>query len=97
MLTLSTTIFADSWHHDGPGWWIVFVPLFWIAVVGGILLLLRSRGGWGPPRAVAGHRETALDVLDARYARGEIDDDEYRARREVLTGHGVPPGDAPRG
>jgi putative membrane protein len=96
MLTLSTTIFADTWHHDGPGWWIVFVPLLWIAVIGGIVLLLRSRGGWGPPR-VAGHRETALDVLDARYARGEIDDDEYRARRSVLTGHGVPPGDGSGG
>jgi uncharacterized membrane protein len=26
-------------------------------------------------------------VLDARYARGEIDDDEYRKRRSVLTDH----------
>ena len=71
-----------------PGWWIVFVPLFWIVVIGAIVLLLRSRGGWGPPR-VAGHRESALDVLDARYARGEIDDDEYGKRRSVLTGHGL--------
>jgi putative membrane protein len=92
MQTLSTTIFADAWHHDGPGWWIVFVPLFWLVILGGLVLLLRSRGGWGPPR-VGGHRETALDVLDARYARGEIDDDEYRKRRSVLTGQGVPPGD----
>ena len=91
MQTLSTTIFA-AWHHDGPGWWIVFVPLFWIAVIGGIVLLLRSRGGWGAPREYS-HRETALDVLDGRYARGEIDDDEYRKRRSVLTGQGVPPGD----
>ena len=49
MQTLSTTIFA-AWHHDGPGPWIVFVPLFWIVVIGGIVLLLRSRGGWGPPQ-----------------------------------------------
>jgi putative membrane protein len=89
MQTLSTTIFANAWHHDGPGWWIVL--LFWIVVIGGIVLLLRSRGGWGPPRA-AGHRDSALDVLDARYARGEIDIDEYRERRSVLTGHGVGPG-----
>jgi hypothetical protein len=68
MPTLATTIFANAWHHDGSGWWIVF-PLFWILLVGAIVLLLRSRGGWGPPRAAAGHRETALDVLDGRYAR----------------------------
>jgi putative membrane protein len=83
MHILSTTILADSWHHDGPGWWIVFVPLFWLVVIGGIVLLLRSRGGWGPPGA-GGQRETALDVLDARYARGEIDEDEYHQRRSVL-------------
>jgi putative membrane protein len=92
MHILATTIFADSWHHDGPGWWIVFVPLFWIAVIGGLVLLLRSRGGWGPPRA-AGHRESALDVLEGRYARGEIDVDEYRERRRVLTEHGERPSD----
>jgi putative membrane protein len=81
----STAILADSWHHDGPGWWIVFVILFWILVIGSIVFLLRSRGGWGPPR-VQVERESALDVLDARYARGEIDADEYRERRSVLAG-----------
>jgi putative membrane protein len=91
MQTLATTILAD-WHHDGPGWWIVF-PLLWLALIaGGLVLLVRSGGGWGPPRA-AGHRESALDVLDARYARGEIDVDEYRERRSVLTGHEESPGD----
>jgi putative membrane protein len=88
MQILSTTIFADTWHHDGPGWWIVFVPLFWIVVIGGVVLLLRSRGGWGPPR-FASDRESALDVLDGRYARGEIDADEYHERRSVLTGKAV--------
>jgi putative membrane protein len=86
MQALSTTIFA-AWHHDGPGWWIVFVPLFWIVVLGSLVWLLRSRGGWGPPRGDS-HRETALEVLDGRYARGEVDDDEYRKRRSVLSGHG---------
>jgi uncharacterized membrane protein len=58
--------------------------------------VLRSRGGWGPPRDHS-HRETALDVLDGRYARGEIDDDEYGKRRSVLTGHGVGRRDSPAG
>jgi putative membrane protein len=84
-------VFAD-WHHDGHGWWIVFVPLFWIAVITGLVLLVRARGGWGPPRIV-GHRESALEVLDRRYAQGEIDIDEYRERRSVLTDHPERPGD----
>jgi putative membrane protein len=83
MQLLSTAILADSWHHDGPGWWIVFVLLFWALVIGSVVFVLRSRGGWGPPRAQV-DRETALDVLDTRYARGEIDADEYRERRSVL-------------
>ena len=90
-MQLLTTVFAD-WHHDGPGWWIVFVPLFWILVIGGLFFLLRSRGGWGPPRVVAGSRETPLEALDRRYAQGEIDLDEYRERRAVLSERDAPDG-----
>jgi putative membrane protein len=81
---LSTVSVLADWHHDGPGWWIVFVPLFWILVIGGIVLLLRSRGPWGPPQ-FAGHRETALEVLERRYAQGEIGLEEYQERRAVLS------------
>jgi len=28
---------------------------------------------------------TASDILDSRYARGELSDDDYRARRDTLT------------
>ena len=34
------------------------------------------------PRA----RSSARDILDERYARGELSDDEYRQRRDVLHG-----------
>ena len=27
-----------------------------------------------------------MEILDERYARGEIDDEEYQARKAVLTG-----------
>jgi putative membrane protein len=83
MHSFATTILANAWHDDGPGWWIVFVPLFWIVVIGGLIWVLRTRGPWGPPRAFA-HRETALDALDRRYALGDIGVDEYRERRSVL-------------
>ena len=64
----------------GVLWMLVLVALtVWAAVVITRALLPRSERGQG-----AAH-DDALDVLRARYARGEIDEDEYRARRETLT------------
>ncbi|MBW1989834.1 MAG: SHOCT domain-containing protein [Deltaproteobacteria bacterium] len=55
---------------------------------------LARRGGKG---AAAGlpRGETARDILDKRYARGEISAEEYRNMKEVLSGkepsHKPPP------
>lgn len=38
----------------------------------------------GPARAPQGH--DAAQILDQRFARGEIDADEYQARRKLLRG-----------
>lgn len=78
------------WGH-GWGWagWVLFVVLtvvFWAAVITAIVLAIRYAGGarnsgsapppYGPP-----HPE---DVLAERFARGEIDEDEYRRRVMLL-------------
>jgi putative membrane protein len=70
-----------AWDGDGPGWWIVFVPLFWFLVIFGIVLLVRGR--WGPPWSGRG-RETAIEVLERRFAEGELSLEQYRERRSVL-------------
>ena len=70
------------WDGDGPGWWIVLVPLFWFLVILGIVLLVRSRG-WGPRWSVPG-RETGIEVLERRFAEGELSLEQYRERRSVL-------------
>lgn len=55
--------------------------LFWGAlVVAGVYFIWRR-----PPQASTG--SSAEDVLAERYARGEIDAEEYRRRREVLREH----------
>jgi putative membrane protein len=87
VLTLAATI-GDlipiaHWDGDAPGWWIVFVPLFWFLVIFGIVLLVRARGGSGPPWSGRG-RETGIEVLERRFAEGELSLEQYRERRSVL-------------
>lgn len=75
-----------DWHHDGPGWWFL-APLFWILVVVAIVFLLR-RSRWCGPRywrhGHYGRRESATELLERRFAAGEISSEEYRERRSTL-------------
>ena len=72
--------------YGGWGWggWLfmaLMMLVVWGAIVGGGILLVRSL--WG-----GGNRATsndALQVLDERFARGEIDAEEYTRRRQLLT------------
>ncbi|MFD7706380.1 SHOCT domain-containing protein [Streptomyces sp. NPDC059785] len=80
-----------NWNNgDGPGPWILFLPLIWAAVVmGGVTLLRRTawRGRHGPWRQTADTRPTGdspIAVLGRRFAAGEIDEDEYWRRLSVL-------------
>ncbi|WP_326806529.1 SHOCT domain-containing protein [Streptomyces sp. NBC_01186] len=85
-----------QWHDGGgPGPWILLFPLIWATVIaGGVILLRRTvwRGRRGPwqhqrhaPAAASAHGpDTALGMLDRRFAQGEIDEDEYWRRASVL-------------
>lgn len=85
------------WHGDwsGADWALMSVAmvLFWAAVIAGVIWLVRAisngdrRSGDGVPLRKSEHtgRSTARDILDERYARGELTDEEYRARRDVLS------------
>ncbi|MGP3968374.1 SHOCT domain-containing protein [Streptomyces sp. 6N223] len=82
---------AHAWGDDGgPGPWILLFPLIWAAIVVGAIWLLRRtvwRGGRGPfGRGPGGGSPVAL--LGRRFAAGEIDEEEYRHRRAVLTEDG---------
>lgn len=76
----------ESW---GGLWWGPIGMIIWllllVAIVVAVVWMVRSTGQGGgrelPPRRSAG-----LDVLEERYARGEIDRDEYVQKKRDLTG-----------
>lgn len=72
----------------GSYWWMMLLmAIFWIAVIGGIVWLivyLARRPGTG--LGMTG-MESALDILNKRYARGEISKEDYeRMKREISGG-----------
>lgn len=87
------------WHGDwsGADWVLMSVAMlvFWTAVVAGVIWLVRTFGGDSGREAGDGvavdersersGRPSAREILDERYARGEISDEDYRARRAALT------------
>jgi putative membrane protein len=92
MFDFSSLLNATPLAHDGPGWWIVFAPLGWFLVIAGLIVLFRFvffRRGWWGPRWAGGPRPesrlSASEILERRFAEGELSADEYRERRSVLT------------
>lgn len=72
-----------GWHgwFFGPIMMIVFIAVAVVVVV----LLVRWLGGPGHVGALHSHPgKTPLDILKERFARGEIDKEEFEERRRVL-------------
>ena len=80
------------WHDGGIGWggWVVMTVMmlvFWaLLIFGGIALWQAMRRDTTRPaeRPPADERSDALRLLDERFARGEVDVDDYQHRRELL-------------
>ena len=80
MLATVQQMAAGTSEHWGPGgWWWIF-PLFWLAFWVIVITFIGTR--WRRGGRPWGH--SAESVLAERYARGEINVDEYNERRDVL-------------
>lgn len=76
-------MWGGGWHgwFFGPIMMIVFIVVATVVVV----LLVRWLGGLGHGSGPhSPDRKTSLDILKERFARGEIDAEEFQARRRLL-------------
>ena len=73
------TLLANAGGDWDGGWWIVW-PLFWLAVVAGVVWFFTRRRG---PRGRDGG-DRAREILAERFASGELSGDEYRERLAQL-------------
>ncbi len=71
-------MWGSDWGHGA--WGVLWMVLFWAVVIGLVYLLARAVT---PGRSGERPRD-ARDILDERFARGEISEEEYRERKRVL-------------
>ena len=74
-----------GWEY-GMGWfWTIIMVVFWIAVIVGIIFLIKwlviSTGTGG---RIARSEDSALEILKRRYARGEINKEEFEEKKKDL-------------
>jgi putative membrane protein len=74
-----------EWGYGGPGFFGMglFMLLLWAVLIVGVVALLRWLLG-SARRSTAAPHEQALRILAERYARGEIDRNEFEQRRQDL-------------
>jgi putative membrane protein len=83
------------WWGDQMGGWgwammTISTIAFWALVIAGILALVRYTRTAGAERGPEPAARVAPEqILAERYARGEIDESEYRRRLDMLGGTGV--------
>jgi putative membrane protein len=72
-----------GWGY-GMGWFgMIFMAIFWIALIIGVIFLIR----WVWLSTAKGRtsvEESPLEILKRRYARGEINKEEFEQKRKDL-------------
>ena len=87
-----------GWYHNGVGWggWLLMTLMmlaFWALVIFAVVAIFRGIGQTNEDSVERPSRPLPLDILQERFARGEIESDEYESRARVLLGQ---PQDAPQ-
>ncbi len=73
-----------NWGY-GMGWgWSIIMMVFWIAVIVGIIFLIRWIALSTDSRRETSAEDSAMEILRNRYARGEINKEEFEEKKKDL-------------
>ena len=89
-VSFATTSLADVgdgyYHHDmmswGGGWFLgpILMILLVIIVIGAVAMSLRLSGNTSGQKPI----DRSIEILNERFAKGEIDEAEFQMRKDVL-------------
>lgn len=75
--------FGNSMMGYGYGWfgWI-FMIIWWVLIIAGIAFFVK----WiaGQSHTISDNKKTPLEILKERYAKGEIDKEEFEVKKKDL-------------
>ena len=72
-----------NWASWDWGWPFLLPILFWVLIIAAIVMIVRASTSSATPRV---RRFGGLDVLAERYARGEIERDEFLRKASDIAG-----------
>lgn len=73
----------NGWMTMGPLMWIVMI-LFWGLAIFGLICAVRWLAGRGSSSEGESSSQTPLEILKARYAKGEIDREQFEQMKKDL-------------
>lgn len=81
----------DYWHYGSDWGWghmifgSVMMLLFWGVIIVGIVIVVRWLAGGVSQQSGSSSQKRSLEILEERFARGEIDKEEFEERKRLLT------------
>ena len=74
-----------GWGSGMGGFGIILNIIIWVAVIIGIVFLVRWIAGFAKQKDQATKEDSALEILKKRYASGEINKEEFEQKKKDIT------------
>ena len=73
-----------DWGSGMGGFGFILNIVIWVAVIVGIVILVRWVAGFTKQKGQASQEDSALEILKKRYASGEISKEEFEQKKRDI-------------